>query len=43
MRWVCVGVDPANIYVDSVGDVVMLVMSDDAGKALHEAFLALGK
>lgn len=43
MRWICVGVDPANIYVDNVGDVVMLVMSDQAGKALHEAFLALGK
>jgi hypothetical protein len=42
-RWVCVGVDPANVYVDNVGDVVMLVMSDNAGKALHEAFLALGK
>jgi len=43
VRWVCVGVDPANVYVDNVGDVIMLVMSDDAGKALHEAFLALGK
>lgn len=43
MRWICVGVDPANVYVDNVGDVVMLVMSDDAGKALREAFLALGK
>jgi|SRR5690554_5349591 hypothetical protein len=43
MRWVCVGVDPSNIYVDNVGDVIMLVMSDEAGEALHEAFLALGK
>lgn len=43
MRWICVGVDPSSIYVDNVGDVIMLVMSDQAGEALHEAFMALGK
>ncbi|MDD4681507.1 MAG: hypothetical protein PHP79_11645 [Clostridia bacterium] len=41
IRWVCVGVDPSNIYVENVGDVVMLVMSDNAGEALSKAFLAL--
>ncbi len=41
MRWICVGVDPSNIYVENVGDVVMLVMSDNAGEALSKAFLAL--
>lgn len=41
MRWICVGVDPSNVYVENVGDVVMLVMSDDAGEALSKAFLAL--
>ena len=40
-RWICVGVDPSNVYVESVGDVVMLVMSDNAGEALSKAFLAL--
>ncbi|OQB25616.1 MAG: hypothetical protein BWY11_00280 [Firmicutes bacterium ADurb.Bin182] len=40
-KWICVGVDPENVYVDSIGDVVMVVMSDEAGEALHNAFLAL--
>jgi hypothetical protein len=42
-KWVCMGVDEKNIYVDNIGDVVCLVMSNDEGKNLHEAFLALGK
>ena len=41
MKWVCVGVDPENIIVDNIGDVIILIMSDDEGKALHDAFLAL--
>ncbi len=41
MKWVCVGVDTKNILVDNIGDVLILVMSDEAGKALHEAFLSL--
>ncbi|NLM45684.1 MAG: DUF4358 domain-containing protein [Firmicutes bacterium] len=40
-KWVCVGVDPDNIIVDNIGDVIILIMSDDQGQALHEAFLAL--
>lgn len=43
MKWVCVGVKEENIIVDSIGDVVFLVMSDDQAKPLHEAFLALEK
>jgi hypothetical protein len=41
MKWVCVGVDPDNVIVDSIGDVVILIMSDDNAQALHQAFLAL--
>ncbi len=41
MKWVCVGVDSKNIFVDNIGDVLVLIMSDDAGNALHEAFLSL--
>lgn len=41
MKWVCVGVDPDNVIVDSIGDIVILIMSDDNAQTLHEAFLAL--
>ncbi len=41
MKWVCVGVDPNNVIVDSIGDVVVLIMSNDAASALHDAFLQL--
>jgi hypothetical protein len=41
MRWICVGVDPSNVFVENVGDVVVLIMSDDAGTALRDAFMAL--
>jgi hypothetical protein len=43
MKWICVGVKEENIIVDSIGDVVFLVMSDAAAKPLHDAFLALKK
>jgi hypothetical protein len=42
-KWICVGVKKENVIVDSIGDVVFLVMSDSAAKPLHDAFLALGK
>ena len=38
---ICVGVDPSNVIVDNIGDVVILIMSDEAGNALHDAFLQL--
>lgn len=40
-KWICVGVNPDNVIVDNIGDVIILIMSDDQGKALHDAFLAL--
>lgn len=40
-KWICVGVDPENVIVDSIGDVIILIMSDNEGEALHQAFLAL--
>ncbi|HKL98868.1 MAG TPA: hypothetical protein VJZ06_03030 [Mobilitalea sp.] len=43
MKWICVGVEKENIIVDSIGDVVFLVMSNDQAKPLHEAFVALEK
>ena len=41
-KWICVGVEPDQVIVDSIGDLVFLVMSQDA-QAYHEAFLALAK
>ena len=43
MKWICVGVSEENVIVDNIGDIIFLVMSDQAAKPLHEAFLALGK
>lgn len=43
MKWICVGVKEENIIVDSIGDIIFLVMSDEAAQPLHDAFLALGK
>ena len=39
-KWICVGVDPDQVIVDSIGDLVFLVMSADA-QAYHESFLKL--
>jgi len=41
MKWICVGVDPSNIIVDNIGDVVFLLMSDYHTQELYDAFLAL--
>lgn len=43
MKWICVGVDPENVIVDSIDDVIILIMSNDEAKPLHDAFLALKK
>lgn len=41
MKWICVGVDPQNIIVDNIGDVIFLLMSDNETQALYDSFLAL--
>ena len=40
MKWICVGVDPGDVVVDSIGDLVILIMSDYSAE-LHAAFLKL--
>ena len=40
-KWVCVGIDEKNVLVDNIGDVVILVMSDDNAQAIMDAFKTL--
>lgn len=40
-KWICVGVDRENVIVDNIGDLVILIMSDNEPGALHDAFLNL--
>ncbi len=39
-KWICVGVEEDQVIVDHIGDLVILIMSDQA-EALHQAFLNL--
>jgi hypothetical protein len=38
-KWICVGIEPENIIVDSKDNMIILIMDDDAA-TIHEAFLA---
>ena len=40
-KWICVGVDKEKIIVDHIGDVIILIMSNNEGEAIHDAFLNL--
>ncbi len=42
-KWICVGVDPANIYVENIGNLILLVMDDFNGKAIADNFLELAQ
>ena len=39
-KWICVGVQEDEVIVDSIGDLIFLVMSVDA-EAYHQSFLKL--
>jgi hypothetical protein len=39
-KWICTGVDPQDVLVDSIGDLVFLVMDDEAPRYL-DAFRLL--
>lgn len=41
MKWICVGVEEENVLVDSIGDVIILVMSNSDAQTLLEAFRGL--
>lgn len=44
-KWICMGVDPDDIYVENVGDLILLLMCSnrETSQKIVEAFLALGK
>ncbi len=42
-KWICVGVKRENVIVDNMGDLVILIMSDNEADSLHEAFLKLAE
>lgn len=39
-KWICVGVSENDVVVDNIGNLVILIMSDES-EALHDSFLAL--
>ena len=39
-KWICVGVEPENVIVDNIGNLVILIMSENSA-ALHDAFTSL--
>ena len=41
-KWIFTGVEDEDVIVDSIGDLVILILSDDAGE-LHRGFLSLRK
>ncbi len=41
-KWICVGVEPENILVENIGNLVILVMSENAQNYIDN-FLKLGK
>ena len=42
-KWICVSVDEENVYVESIGDLVLLVMDNQNGEKLKTSFLSLSK
>ena len=40
-KWICVGVDPENVLVANIGDLVLLVMDNDFSQTLMDKFLTL--
>jgi len=42
-KWICVGIEDKNVIVDSIGDLVILIMDNDYSKELHKNFKNLSK
>lgn len=41
-KWICVGVEPDNVVVDNIDNLIILIMNKESEK-LHNAFLSLVK
>ena len=39
-KWICMGVDPSKVIVEREGDIVILIMTDNGGLEIYEAFKA---
>jgi len=39
-KWICVGVDPSEVIVDNIGNLVVVIMSTDC-EQIHDSFLKL--
>lgn len=40
-KWICVGVEPDDVIVESKGDLIVLIMDSEIGKDLQKNFQAL--
>ncbi len=40
-KWICVGVSPENVYVENIGNLVLLAMDNSVGGTIAGAFRAL--
>lgn len=40
-KWICVGVEPEDVIVDNVGNVIILIMTEFSPEQIHENFLSL--
>ena len=41
-KWICVGVDPENVVVDNIDNMIILIM-DERSEEFHKAFLEIMK
>lgn len=42
-KWICVGVEPENVLVDNIGNLVILVMTNSSPQEIMDSFLSLNE
>lgn len=42
-KWICVGVEPENVLVDNIGNLVILVMTNSSPQEIMDSFLSLSE